>query len=105
MREVKQGQDLVSVRCKYTMRGRGAIVDRKSVTWELSQVSKHPSSKIECEDLYTIYPSGDVVIASTCYLSPALPPVARVGLQFTMAKGLDRFTWYGRGPYESQVDR
>ncbi|NLT74488.1 MAG: DUF4981 domain-containing protein [Chloroflexi bacterium] len=58
-----------------------------------------------CQQVYTVYGSGDVVI--DVHFSPGhtrglLP---RLGLQLRLAPGLDEITWFGRGPHESYVDR
>jgi len=54
---------------------------------------------------YTVYGSGDVVIAAHIVPGGDLPPLPRIGLQMQLPGGYERFTWYGRGPHESYADR
>ncbi len=57
------------------------------------------------EALYTIYGSGDVAISSTVHVPPQAPPLPRIGLVLGLPPGFEQFTWLGRGPQESYVDR
>ncbi|MFC1961416.1 beta-galactosidase small subunit, partial [Chloroflexota bacterium] len=57
------------------------------------------------EQIYTIYGSGDVVIDTAVDVPPAYPPLARMGMALQMPGGFEQFTWLGRGPQESYVDR
>ena len=54
---------------------------------------------------YTIYGNGDVVLEHCVEVGESVPPVARVGLKLTLPESYEKFTWYGRGPHESYVDR
>ncbi len=74
-------------------------------TGGVEQPAPKPPARFECEVAYTIYPSGDVVVA--CRVNPVteMPFLPRVGVQMTAAAGLEQFTWYGRGPHENYVDR
>ena len=59
-----------------------------------------------CTYRYCVYSSGDVVIDTHVRpLRNDLPVLPRLGLQFRMPGAFDRFSWYGRGPHESYVDR
>ena len=60
---------------------------------------------IDSEILYRIYGSGDIVLEDKVVINERLPYVPRVGLELTLPRSLDRFTWYGRGPHENYVDR
>ncbi|MBE3584400.1 MAG: DUF4981 domain-containing protein [Limnochordaceae bacterium] len=56
--------------------------------------------------VYTIRPCGEVDLETE--VTPrreGLPHLPRIGLQLKLAAGLDRFTWFGRGPHESYPDR
>jgi beta-galactosidase/beta-glucuronidase len=55
--------------------------------------------------VYAIYGSGDVVLEHTVRVPDDVPPLARVGVTLTLPINYERFTWYGRGPHESYVDR
>jgi len=54
---------------------------------------------------YTIYPSGDILTDHSIACNPDLPPLPRVGLLLSMPPGFENFTWLGKGPEESYVDR
>jgi hypothetical protein len=58
-----------------------------------------------CTYAYTVYGSGDVVVDVHVVPGPDLPPLPRIGLTMALPGGYERFTWYGRGPHESYVDR
>ena len=65
-----------------------------------------PPARFECETILSVYGSGDIVIdARVDPASEGLPFLPRIGLQMTLPAGFERFTWYGRGPHESYVDR
>ena len=55
--------------------------------------------------VYVIYGSGDLVVEHTVHIAGDVPPLGRVGLKLTLPGNYERFTWYGRGPHESYVDR
>jgi hypothetical protein len=58
-----------------------------------------------CAYHYTVYGTGDVVIETHVSPNQMLPVLPRIGLQMRLPGEFDRFTWYGRGPHESYVDR
>jgi beta-galactosidase/beta-glucuronidase len=62
-------------------------------------------SRFGCTYLYTIYGSGDVVLAY--YVMPIghVPLLPRIGLTMTLPGDYEGFTWYGRGPHETYPDR
>ena len=60
---------------------------------------------MHCDYVYTIYGSGDVVMDVHVTTPGALPYLPRVGCKWACPAALDTFTWYGRGPHESYVDR
>jgi beta-galactosidase/beta-glucuronidase len=59
----------------------------------------------DCGYTYTVYGSGDVVIDTHVVSGESLPHLPRVGLQMILPGGYETFTWYGRGPHETYVDR
>jgi beta-galactosidase/beta-glucuronidase len=59
----------------------------------------------DCEIVYAVYASGDVVIETRVLPSEKLPPLPRIGLQMQLPGGYETFTWYGRGPHETYCDR
>jgi hypothetical protein len=55
--------------------------------------------------VYAVYGSGDLVMEHKVDVGQDLPPLARVGVKLTLPASCETFTWYGRGPHESYVDR
>lgn len=56
--------------------------------------------------IYTIYPKGSVKIEAGIENAKNIyPEMMRFGLQFTLDKGKENLTWYGRGPEENYSDR
>jgi hypothetical protein len=62
-------------------------------------------TRFECVYAYTVYGSGDVAIEAHVVPGGGLPFLPRIGLQMCLPGGYERFTWYGRGPHETYVDR
>jgi beta-galactosidase len=64
------------------------------------------SARFDIEYTYRILGSGDILIETHLLPSGALPPtLPRVGLTMALPGDFETFTWYGRGPHESYVDR
>ncbi|KAF2322515.1 hypothetical protein GH714_017392 [Hevea brasiliensis] len=55
--------------------------------------------------IYTIFGSGDLVIECSVTPSSDLPPLPRVGVEFSLEKSMAQIKWYGRGPFECYPDR
>jgi beta-galactosidase len=64
-----------------------------------------PPARFDCEYIYTVYGSGDVVIDTHVAPEAKVPFLPRIGLQMCLPGGYEQFTWYGRGPHETYVDR
>ncbi|MDP3446034.1 MAG: beta-galactosidase small subunit, partial [Ignavibacteria bacterium] len=54
---------------------------------------------------YFIYSSGDIQIQNLFTTEDDLPPLARIGLQFSLPSTYTNIEWYGNGPHESYADR
>jgi len=54
---------------------------------------------------YTVFGSGDVQTDHQVDCDSMLPLLPRLGVIFSMPAGFEQFTWLGRGPEESYVDR
>jgi beta-galactosidase/beta-glucuronidase len=54
---------------------------------------------------YTIQGNGDVHVDQQIVCLGDLPPLPRLGVSLVVPPGYDTFTWFGRGPEESYVDR
>ncbi len=70
-----------------------------------TEPARKPPARFECAYIYTIYGSGDVVIETHVTPEVDVPFLPRVGLQMQLPGGYEQFTWYGRGPHETYVDR
>lgn len=64
-----------------------------------------PKLKITHRHVYTIHPSGDIVVANTIVADRRLPELPRVGVTVVLPAGLEQVEWFGRGPHESYCDR
>jgi hypothetical protein len=71
----------------------------------VEEYAPHYSARFECDTMYTIYGSGDVIVSNHVVPSGDVPPLPRIGLQMRLLGAYDRFTWYGRGPHETYADR
>ena len=64
------------------------------------------SKKSEWQQVYTVYGTGDVKIASTLTPGSAdLPMIPEIGNLLVLPKEFHNVTWYGRGPEENYIDR
>ncbi|NOZ56295.1 MAG: DUF4981 domain-containing protein, partial [Calditrichaeota bacterium] len=54
---------------------------------------------------YSIFPDGTVLLENFVLPVSHLPTLARVGLGLRLRPGLEKLTWYGRGPHENYPDR
>ena len=55
--------------------------------------------------VYRVFGSGEIALENTVVIDERLPFVPRIGLELTLPRVYDRFTWFGRGPHENYVDR
>jgi beta-galactosidase/beta-glucuronidase len=71
------------------------------------RIAAAPWTRTRFEGAYTylFYGSGDVVIDTHVSPSDGLSFLPRIGLQMSLPGGYERFTWYGRGPHETYIDR
>jgi beta-galactosidase/beta-glucuronidase len=56
-------------------------------------------------ETYTFNALGDFSLHSRIEPYGELPEVARIGYEVRLPESFDRFSWYGRGPYEAYSDR
>ncbi len=59
----------------------------------------------DCETVYTIHGTGDIVVGGKVNADVDVPSLPRVGLRMMLPGGFERFAWYGRGPHECYWDR
>jgi beta-galactosidase len=55
--------------------------------------------------VYTLTADGMLEVEHTITLAPDMVDLPRVGVTITLAPGLERLHWYGRGPWENYPDR
>ena len=63
------------------------------------------ASPLVVRSVYTVRPSGEILVESKVTVGSEWPPLPRVGLQMQLPGTLSKATWYGRGPHESYWDR
>ncbi len=54
---------------------------------------------------YMVFGSGDILLRHRAIPFGDLPWLPKLGLQLELSKDLERFIWYGRGPFETYPDR
>jgi hypothetical protein len=64
-----------------------------------------PPARFDCDYVYTILGSGEVRVDTHVLPGEGLPFLPRIGLQMRLPGGYEQFSWYGRGPHETYVDR
>ena len=64
-----------------------------------------PSTVSSTKPLTRSYGSGDVQTDHEVDCDSMLPLLPRLGVILSMPAGFEQFTWLGRGPEESYVDR
>jgi beta-galactosidase len=60
---------------------------------------------IEHRHAYRMLPWGEIEAENGVRIPAALADLPRVGVTLTLQPGLDRLTWFGRGPHENYPDR
>jgi beta-galactosidase len=74
------------------------------------EVVQEASGREEWDDFehraaFTLLPSGVLRVENTVLVSEDIVEVPRVGVVMALAPGLERLTWYGRGPWDDYPDR
>ncbi|RME66099.1 MAG: DUF4981 domain-containing protein, partial [Caldilineae bacterium] len=80
----------------------------RRLSQEELQASAGPkgSARFDTEYVYTVHGNGDVTLDVHVLPGGEQPPfLPRLGVVLTLPGGYETFTWYGRGPHESYVDR
>lgn len=63
------------------------------------------SDGIDSELVYRLFGNGEIVIENKVQVSERLPYLPRIGLELSLPRAFDRFTWFGHGPHENYADR
>jgi beta-galactosidase len=58
-----------------------------------------------CSLTWTVFPDGKLAFWQSVRVPGAVGMVARIGLLFPLAAGVDTAEWFGRGPWENYPDR
>jgi len=83
-------------------------VSAKNLAPQVVQVAvdatlKPGDSQYKCT--YTIYGSGDVIVANQLTPKGKLPEIPRFGMQLALPGKYNQLAWFGRGPHETYWDR
>jgi beta-galactosidase len=54
---------------------------------------------------YILHRSGELTVENTMQIGSGITDLPRVGVSLTLAPGLERLAWFGRGPWENYADR
>lgn len=54
---------------------------------------------------YTVMPCGGIEVKNTFAVDKSLPLLPRLGVVLTLQPGLEKLTWFGRGPFDNYCDR
>ncbi|RYF25226.1 MAG: DUF4981 domain-containing protein [Flavobacteriales bacterium] len=81
-------------------------IDEKPEAVTLNYEFKPSGVDAKVDVAYTVNNDGSLTV-KTHYkaLSDDLPEMMRFGMNMELPKEYDKFTWYGRGPWENYVDR
>ncbi|MDR1859688.1 MAG: DUF4981 domain-containing protein [Bacteroidales bacterium] len=85
-----------------------SAADQKTAKVEFNfDLNSNKGDKIgEFKSVYTVYGSGDIVVANDFrMIGDKLPEIPLLGMNLEMPRTFDRLTWLGRGPQESYMDR
>lgn len=78
-----------------------------SVTLTLEHIGSCKASEraIAHKQVITLSPDGRIAVTNTFDVDKALPELPRLGVVFTLQPGLEKLSWFGRGPFENYADR
>jgi beta-galactosidase/beta-glucuronidase len=71
----------------------------------LERFSLFDPARLALEMRYLIHASGELEIETRLSPQSDLPPLPRIGLELTLPGAYNAFSWYGRGPFETYIDR
>jgi len=60
---------------------------------------------LEHRHAYRVWPCGEIEVENIVRVPANLADLPRVGVTLILQPGLDRLTWFGRGPHENYPDR
>lgn len=68
-------------------------------------VHRYASGSLTAVTVYTVLADGTMGLETTFTPTGELPELPRLGIAFPLSPALQRFAWYGRGPWENYPDR
>ncbi len=70
-------------------------------------ISAQKQAWFDCQITFDVFGDGSVKVDTVIEPKGKNQPTSlpRVGVQLQLPKGLEQFTWYGRGPWHSYIDR
>ena len=81
------------------------ILPDGSVCITTATVNRYLSGSMTIATIYTIQADGSIGVDAVFTPQGELPELPRVGVALPLSSSLERFTWYGRGPWENYPDR
>ena len=79
--------------------------DLMKVTVEKILSGKSEDAGFNVKEIYIINSEGQISLKTTIEPYGLLPEVARIGYDLEVPLSYNTFSWYGRGPHESYIDR
>ncbi len=78
-----------------------------SVTLVLKHVAACTASAkaIQHEHVYTLFPDGQILVENSFTVDKAADDLPRLGVVLALPAGMEKLSWYGRGPFENYWDR
>ena len=93
-RWLELGLDRLELRLESARAGAGAV-----------ELVHSASGLVTHRHRYRLLSSGELVVENVVDLATGVRDVPRIGVGLSLLPGLERVTWYGRGPWESYPDR
>lgn len=78
----------------------GSKVTQRTI-WTASDEAKEMVHELTIEML----PTGELAVSNVCDYHEDMPSLPRVGVVMQTSAGFENLTWYGKGPWESHIDR
>jgi len=70
-----------------------------------ANIANDQSTKLPYKIVYTIYSDGNIAVEGIFETPSKEQVIHRLGLQMEVSPGLEKISWYGRGPHENYQDR
>lgn len=67
--------------------------------------AKFKAGKILMTSHFGVSDAGELLVKHHFDIDASLPDLPRVGVRMILPKGFEQFEWFGRGPFETYIDR